>query len=424
MNLFKTKNNIFKNSLLIIIGNGIDGFLLLVVGIIFARILGKEMYGEYNLLRNTLADIAIFTTFGIGSTCTKFISQNNTNKENTAIALSSYLITGGLSGFIGLVVFIFAKELAIYLNIPSNSVEIRLVALLVIMNAINCSQEGILSGLKSFKILSIVSIIKSILFFVIGIFLANSLNVLGCVIALCVYYAIPLLINGGAILHKIKLTKIPFTYIKDKTSQLIKFSLPIASQECIYSLFQWLIIVLLAKKANYFVIADYTTVMQWVAIVLFIPNILRNLVLSYLSDGSQKDDKERLVSNLIKANLIIVSALVVLFGIASPIIASLYGQEFLNLKYVLAIALLVTLPDCISYVLMQEYISSSKTWTLFYFRLIRDGGFFASIIILSLIIFLNVWYLVIANLVFHIVFCLCLYLGYKKKKISTDEEIN
>ena len=142
--------------MLIIIGNGIDGFLLLVVGIIFARILGKEMYGEYNLLRNTLADIAIFTTFGIGSTCTKFISQNNTNKENTSIALSSYLITGCLSGFIGLVVFIFAKELAIYLNIPSNSVEIRLVALLVIMNAINCSQEGILSGLKSFKILSII----------------------------------------------------------------------------------------------------------------------------------------------------------------------------------------------------------------------------------------------------------------------------
>ena len=233
MNLFKTKNNIFKNSLLIIIGNGIDGFLLLVVGIIFARILGKEMYGEYNLLKNTLADIAIFTTFGIGSTCTKFISPNNTNKENTSIALSSYLITGCLSGFIGLVVFIFAKELAIYLNIPSNYVEIRLVALLVIMNAINCSQEGILSGLKSFKILSIVSIIKSILFFTVGIFLVNSLNVLGCVIALCLYYAIPLLINGWAILHKIKLSKIPFTYIKDKTSQLIKFSLPIASQECI-----------------------------------------------------------------------------------------------------------------------------------------------------------------------------------------------
>lgn len=119
----------------------------------------------------------------------------------------------------------------------------------------------------------------------------------------------------------------------------------------------------------------------------FIPNILRNLVLSYLSDENQKDYKERLVSNLIKANLIIVSALVVLFGIASPIIASLYGQEFLNLKYVLAIALLVTLPDCVSYVLMQEYISSCKTWALFYFRLIRDGGFFASIIILSLIIF-------------------------------------
>lgn len=422
MIFLKSKNSILKNSLFVIIGNGIDGFLMLVAGILFARLLGKEMYGEYNLLRNTLADIAIFTTFGIGSTCTKFISRNNSNKQNVAISLSSYFITSCLSGFIGAVVFFFSEELATFLKIPSSSFEIKLVACLVIMNAINCSQEGILSGLKEFEILSFVSILKSIMFFGLGILLANSFAVLGCIVALCIYYAIPLIIYGITIIKKIKLSTIPLSQLKGTTSELIKFSFPIASQECLYSLFQWLIIVLLARKSDYFVIADYTTVFQWIAIVLFIPNILKNLVLSYLSDGGNSSDNRSLVRNLIKSNLIIVLSLILLISLTSSIIASFYGQEFMNLKYVLVVAMLVTLPDSISYVFMQEYISSGKTWQLFSYRVIRDGGFFFSILLLSLFFFINVWHLVIANLIFHVFFCIFLYLGYNKRYSTCNEK--
>ena len=74
-NIGHNKGQLLKDSFWAVFGNAIGKGLLLLAGIAVARFLGRDSYGEYGLIRNTILTIGIFSTFGIGYTATKFISQ-------------------------------------------------------------------------------------------------------------------------------------------------------------------------------------------------------------------------------------------------------------------------------------------------------------------------------------------------------------
>ena len=58
-----------------VIGSIISRGVLFMAWILMARILGKEAYGEYGLIRNTVLMFATFAGFGMGITGMKFIAQ-------------------------------------------------------------------------------------------------------------------------------------------------------------------------------------------------------------------------------------------------------------------------------------------------------------------------------------------------------------
>ena len=71
--LFQSK--LFKDSFWAIMGNGVGNLLIMLSGIFVARLLGKDLYGEYGVVKTTMFYIASFSCFGMGVTSTKFISQ-------------------------------------------------------------------------------------------------------------------------------------------------------------------------------------------------------------------------------------------------------------------------------------------------------------------------------------------------------------
>lgn len=52
-------------------GNVVGKGLALLADILVARFLGKDIYGEYGIIRNTILTIGVFSTFGLGYTATK-----------------------------------------------------------------------------------------------------------------------------------------------------------------------------------------------------------------------------------------------------------------------------------------------------------------------------------------------------------------
>ena len=64
------KSQLFKDSFWAISGNGISYGLLLLGGIFIARFLGKDLYGEYGVIKTTMFNIASIATFGLNFTST------------------------------------------------------------------------------------------------------------------------------------------------------------------------------------------------------------------------------------------------------------------------------------------------------------------------------------------------------------------
>ena len=55
-------------------GTALGKFLVLVSGIVCARILGKEVFGEFGMIRSTIGLFIVLGSAGIGITATRFIS--------------------------------------------------------------------------------------------------------------------------------------------------------------------------------------------------------------------------------------------------------------------------------------------------------------------------------------------------------------
>lgn len=104
----KINSKLFRDSFWAVFGNGIGNALMLLSGIIIARLLGKDLYGEYGIVKTTMFYIASFATLGLGVTSTKYIasliSQNSTHVGN--VIRDSMHITLMFSGLIAFVLFL------------------------------------------------------------------------------------------------------------------------------------------------------------------------------------------------------------------------------------------------------------------------------------------------------------------------------
>ena len=65
---------LFKDSMWSLIGSTVGRGLSLIAGILVARFLGKDIYGEYGIIKTTLIYIEIFSTFGLSNLFAKKIS--------------------------------------------------------------------------------------------------------------------------------------------------------------------------------------------------------------------------------------------------------------------------------------------------------------------------------------------------------------
>ena len=142
------QNRLIKDSFWSVFGNGLGSGLLLIAGILIARFLGSDLYGEYGMVKSTMFYIASFSTFGLGITSTKYVAQYS--KENgqyvKRIISDSLKITFWASFLLSFLLIIFASPLAIWLDSPALVTPFRYLGLIIICRSINMTQVGILKG--------------------------------------------------------------------------------------------------------------------------------------------------------------------------------------------------------------------------------------------------------------------------------------
>jgi len=362
------KSSLFKDSFWSVLGNAAGHGLALIVGIFVARYLGKDIYGEYGMIKSTLLNIAIFSTFGLGYTATKFIAEakNKNNQNIRQIIVGSTNITLVTSTLFSLFLFVFSKQVAVYLEAEHLSFSLRIFAVNIVFNAISTVQIGILAGFKAFKAIAINNAIVGVVTFVLSVVLTYFWGIEGALSALLVASLTKCALNFAVVrktLHSYPLSEQQSGSI---IKTLLLFSLPITLHEGVYSITNWLCILLLIKLSNYGEVGLWSAAQQWSAVILFMPGVLRNVTLSYLS-GTDKNSAQhkKVIGSMVLLNFIstLVPCLVV-FAF-SGLISSFYGEDFVQLPTVLSISVFTTVFGAIQIVYSKEYISINKVWVHF-----------------------------------------------------------
>lgn len=408
------RSKLFKDSFWAVFGNGLGNGLLLLSGIIIARLLGKDLYGEYGVVKLTMFYIAMFACFGLGTTSTKyianFVGENKTHVRS--IMRDAMKITLCFSSALALLILIFANQLANFLDAPQLSMALRFMAIIIVFKALNTTQNGVLAGLKDFRRLGINSILSGVFMLAVCFPLTYQFELVGALVSLSFSQCFNYLINAFYI------AKIKHEYVDERfsyTKELIRFSLPVALQEGLVNLTNWCAIMLLTKMSSTGELGLYSASIQWNAIVSLIPTLLMNVILSYIS--STRNDKGKhdlLFKRMVLANFISTLIPVIVFFFIAGFITSFYGESFAGMTKVLRVLLLVPLFGCCGTIFKAEYVANNKSWLYFILRIIRD------IVFLTISFFLlyryngldGAFYHSISTLVATILFFVLQLLGY------------
>lgn len=379
-------SQLFKDSFWAVFGNGMGNALMLLVGIIIARLLGKDLYGEYGVVKSTMFYVASFATFGLGFTSTKYIAQYAAEQKQyvKSIMRDSMTITLVFSGMIAILLIVFAQQLAVYLDAPSLKLSFQTLAGVIVFKAMSTTQIGLLSGYKEFKSTARNNVASGVFLLVICVPLTYFYGLKGSLFALMSSQAFNAAINYLTIR---KLTNtLPDQECKSFKKELILFSFPVALQESSFTVCHWVAIMFLTKFSSAGELGLYSAGAQWNSIIIMIPLLLNNVVLSYLSDNvSNKMEHNKTVRTMLFVNLICTLIPFVVVYILADFIATIYGPTFHELPSLLRVVTFSTIFECCSSVFKSELMSQGRTWLLFTLRCIRD----VALVILVYIVMIN-----------------------------------
>lgn len=370
------RNTLLKDSFWAIMGSVLGRGLALIAGIAIARFLGKDVYGEYGMIKSNLVLISTFSTFGLGYTATKFIAQN-VGKNNSVIYSVHHIatkITLIFSSLLAFLVFVFAEPFAEFLEGEHLANLFRYSAIAIIFNALTTTQIGELAGLGKYKAIAMNNTYVGIFTFIVSVLLSYSYGIEGAAVALILSFCFNCLINRVSlsrnITYRILLSSDKYNQL---TKEILLFSFPVALQESTYSITSWLTMLVLVKLSNYGEVGLNAVANQWFSVVLFIPGALRNVALSHLSGSADDSKTNKLVlKRLLLINFVFTFIPFLIISIFSSIICKLYGSSYIGLQPVLIVCTFNSVINSITNILTQELMAQGRNWYLFFSRIGRD----------------------------------------------------
>lgn len=365
-----------------LLGSVSSKLILLISGILAANILGKNLYGEYSIIKSTVIMFVVFASLGLGLTASKYISQYRETAiqkaYNVCIVTNLFAVIAGLLVTVGIVYF--SSDIATKtLEAPYLKNDIKWGGILLFFCCINAAQSGILSGFEDFRSIAINSFISSIFELLFTILGAIWFGVRGAIIGAGLAYAILFILNNISIRKKFPnlglITNIKTLSISD-FAIIWKFSIPAAFSNMMVIPILWYVKALLVRETSFGEIAVFNASDQIKTIILFIPISLGQIILPILSNLKSGNNSKKQYYKVLKYNFIlnfaitfILSFLVIIF---SSQILGFWGKDFVDTISLVYLSI-STIFTSLSSVLGQAIASFSKMWIGFIFNAVWGG---------------------------------------------------
>lgn len=367
-------SSLFKDSFWAIFGNAMGKGLSLVAGIIVARYLGKELFGQYGLVKNTLLFVGGFASFGLKYTATKYIGENIGNAPHQKLLSRIMLkLTVWFSALISILIFLFAPQLANLFNAPSLVIGFQLLAGSVFFNAIATTQFGVLAGYKQFKALSNNTIWTGIVIFITSFLGVYYYDFTGALVSLIISQIFNVIINQISIDKLEKGVDISAEIRAGKQKEIILFSLPVACQEVLFTAVSQMYIYFVSRFAGFGEYGIITVVSQWKMLILFVSGTLRNVTLSHLSSVNKDMNKQkRILRVMVLVNVVLTGVPLIVVGLFINLVVSFYGPSFSGMQAALLVGIVGAIANGVASPFIQEFMSLGKNWLCLVLQTSRD----------------------------------------------------
>jgi len=377
-----------KGSFWIVYGNVLSKGASLLASVLIARLLSSSAFGELSMIKTTLSVFSLFATFGLGVTVTKFVAESRSNQvsEVGSIISGALFITMVTGVTLGALIAIFAGFIGENILHAANlSTPLRVAGVFLLLNAVNVSQTGIITGLEGFRKSARINLVIAIITIPVLLGFTCLLGLTGTLIGMTVNLFVNWYLNRLLILRMLKELGAHLSYqnIKARIRTLVIFSFPLAIKEIIYSFSTWLCLYILMRKASYSEVGVFSSANQLSQLIFFLPAAVSSVFLSVLSN--QLNNKEN-YRNLIRKNLWFTVSVTVGVGVAlllfsGPIFA-FYGSSYSGGREALYVLTAATVPMAIINILEQICIARSRPVLVTVFQMVIQGLVLSTAILL------------------------------------------
>lgn len=356
-------------------GTAMGKLCLLVAGILCARLLKQEVFGQLGMIRSTLNIFIVFGASGIGVTATKLISTYRTNDIPRLLRMTR--LTFRLAWVMALVLMVFcfvlARPIARYiLHAEHLTFELQIASLLLLFSILYGVQNGVLTGLEQFKIMARNTFVGSFLEAVLMVAGAYFRGLTGAIVGLGIGLGALFWVNRLSIRKhyaQYVVGEMQPTHTPNDWSMLLNDCIPATLSALMVTPTFWGIRTILLQHDGYNSLALFEAADQWKVMMLFIPTAISQMVLPILTSIRQQRQQFRhvLLANiaLIVGISSMITLLVLLLG--GPIM-QLYGKGFSD-KMPLVYLALSNIFSAYSNIIEMSIYSKNKMWQAFVINL-------------------------------------------------------
>jgi O-antigen/teichoic acid export membrane protein len=306
--------------------------------VLVARILGREAFGDFGLVRATAAMFVTFSSFGMGLTAMKYISELlRSDKERVGRIIGlNYLLSFVVSLVIAVVFYLCVPRICeVTLKAPRIVDEMRWGALLLFLMTFMSTQFGIMSGFQDFKGQASVILIIGVMAIPVYWIGAKLGGLHGAVLALAGITLANVIINSSFIFRNVKSHGLRYSFFDayKELPILWKFSLPTVMCGTIAAGGVWICQMIQRSQPNGAgELGNYYALMTFYAMAAFLPGIVNNIMLPMASETQGRHNISQLRKIIVvQLGLNVLAALVLLLPIMffpQQIMRNCFGGDF------------------------------------------------------------------------------------------------
>ncbi len=354
-----------------VLGAAVSSGITLLMWMLIARLLGKEIYGQFVVIQSTLGMVGVFAGFGIGGAATRYAAElrlRDTTRLGHILTLAERMVLGfGLIASVGLV--LGSGWMALHLlNAPGLSVPLAIAAIAVFFTALDSYQKSVLIGFEAMRAFAIGTVTGVIVGFPVMLLAASHYGLKGVAVAIVVNALLQASISRYQMTRELN----KFRVMRNATGCLSEwpilwhFAFPALLVGAMVGPAHWVTQALLANTPNgYAELAILGIAMQWFNVIMFVPGTACRVVLPILTDhvtNSDYGNSRKILIYAMGANALVAVPLAVIIAALSPYIMSLYGKSFENDYIPLVVAVVTATLLAIQTPVGNLLVASSRMW--------------------------------------------------------------